>query len=116
MDEQVFAVSEGYTGPVSVVMKEGTLEVVKQFTQRGAVVDEQSADHALFVREFKTNPARVGVDFSKTINLGDYNGVKINVSASVPCYVEELDDAYAWLRDKVAGWMAKETRPFRKGE
>jgi len=47
--------------------------------------------------------ANVGVRCSRTVNLGDYNSVKIEVSLYIPCPVDEavIDANY----DFVMGWV-----------
>ena len=42
------------------------------------------------IRPFVTEPARVRVCAQRTVNLGDYNFVKMEVEATIPCYKEEL--------------------------
>lgn len=58
------------------------------------------------VLDFEVEPARVSVAMGMTINLGDYQSARIDVSVSLPCYREEVDDAYAhareWVEEKIA--------------
>ena len=39
-------------------------------------------------------PAHVSATMGLTMNLGDYESAKISVTTTLPCYVEEIDDAY----------------------
>lgn len=40
------------------------------------------------------HPAHVSATMGLTINLGDYESAKISVTTTLPCYVEEIDDAF----------------------
>lgn len=85
----------------SIVSKKATA-VVSRTIGKG---DEETSTEEISVHEFTTTPASVGVDFGLTINLGNYNSARINVSAQVPCYTEELNEAYdfvqKWVEDRV---------------
>lgn len=67
------------------------------------------------VREFKTKPAVVRRSFGVTLNQGNYESARIDVSVEVPCYLEdvELADEYARafcekrLRQEVLGIKPK---------
>lgn len=67
--------------------------------------DSQDED-VIAVHKFQTETARVTVDYALTINLGNYESAKIGVSVSVPCYVEEMSDAYefaqAWAEERLS--------------
>lgn len=39
-------------------------------------------------------PAHVSATMGLTINLGDYESAKISVTTTLPCYAEEIEDAY----------------------
>lgn len=57
------------------------------------------ADEKLVVHQYVTAPATVGVSLGQTINLGNFESVRIDVSVTVPCYREEIEDAYVWAKD-----------------
>jgi hypothetical protein len=42
----------------------------------------------------------VGVSFSRTFNLGDFNSLKIQCSLNVPSPVEDIEDAFTFAK----GW------------
>lgn len=86
--------------------KNAPVEVVveRQFKKAG---DKSWADAAppevkeekLTVHRFVTAPANVGVDLGLTVNTGNFESARITVSVSVPCYREEIDDAYRWAKE-----------------
>ena len=57
----------------------------------------------LEIRKFEVEPAYVNVKYGLTISLGDYESARCDAGVSLPCYVEEIEDAY-----KVAWKMAEE--------
>ena len=46
------------------------------------------------IRPFVTVPARIGVKCGRTINLGNYESARVDVSVEIPCYVEEVKRVY----------------------
>jgi hypothetical protein len=80
--------------------------VSRQFKKSG---DKSWADAAppevkeekFTVHRFVTAPANVGVDLGLTINTGNFESARISVSVLVPCYREEIDDAYRWAKEWV---------------
>ena len=71
---------------------------------RGPTTGSESED-VIAVHKFETEPASVTVDYALTINLGNFESAKIGVSVSVPCYAEELGQAYefaqAWAEERL---------------
>ena len=68
--------------------------VTAGFTKEGRLLDEKSVHDTLEVSDFLVAPARVGLELGQTINLGNYESLRIAVSLSVPCYTEEVAEAY----------------------
>jgi hypothetical protein len=66
---------------------------------------DDTEEGQLEVRAFVTEPARVEVELGRSLNLGNYSTARIYVRVSLPCYAEELEDAYAhafnFARDRV---------------
>ena len=71
---------------------------------RGPVTGSESED-VIAIHKFETEPAKVTVDYALTINLGNFESAKIGVSVTVPCYAEELSQAYefaqAWAEERL---------------
>ena len=70
---------------------------------RGAV--EQGDEGVLAVHDFVTQPAQVSVTVALNMNLGNYESAKVSVSLTLPCYSEEIDQAYEfaqkWAEERV---------------
>jgi len=71
----------------------GEITVSKQFTEAGKILHEEDRSESLQVRSFKTEPAYAKFGGGNTVNLGDYNGARLYVEVSIPCYLEELPSA-----------------------
>lgn len=89
------------------------LYVAKQFTSSGETVSEEDKEELLQVHRFVTEPAKVGVEFGTTINMGNFEFVKISVSITVPCYKEEEEAAWEFARKTVADRMFTEVGRVR---
>lgn len=47
------------------------------------------------VREFETdNLARIEAKYGLTLNLGNYESARVDVAISLPCYREEIEEAF----------------------
>ena len=86
-----------------VTKKTGKATTSVQHKQTGA---EQTSQEA--VGEPKTlegATCNVGIEASMTINLGDYNSVRIGCSLHLPCYHDEIDEVFdfgkQWVDDKM---------------
>ncbi len=71
-------------------------------------VEEKGKQEILSVHRFLTEPAKVAVDYSMTVNLGNYQSLKIGVLVSVPCYKEEIDKCFNFVSDYVKNRLNKE--------
>jgi hypothetical protein len=80
-----------------------TIEVVHEKSK--AVISESAVEENLGYEVFKTTPAVVSMKKGRTINMGDFESVRIDVGISLPCYAEHIDDAYAladsWINERL---------------
>lgn len=74
------------------VTENGTIWITRRYRTQLEDREELNTDE-LEVRIFETDPARVRQVRRRTINLGNYESVSIEVGVELPCYVEEIDDA-----------------------
>ncbi len=56
----------------------------------GAGLDESKRE-TISVRKFVTDPAYVRMSAGSTINMGDYESLRVDVAITLPCYVEEIE-------------------------
>jgi hypothetical protein len=88
--------------------------VQRQYQQNGAPVGRpQTSNETLEVRQFVTEPAKVGVNMGLTLNLGNFESARIDVSLSIPCYSEETDAAYLYAKDWVEKRLNTEVQSVR---
>lgn len=74
---------------VSVLKKKGR-EIPKVIKDESEIV---------MVRQFVTEPAMIRRGYALTINMGNFESAKIDVSISIPAYIEEMHDVDAYARD-----------------
>jgi len=67
------------------------------------------------IRPFATDPARVGVKLGRTINLGNYESARIDVSLDIPCYAEEATGIYKSVLAEVSSLLSEEVEKITKG-
>ncbi len=71
----------------------------------------------LNVHRFITTPAHARAGLSMTINLGNYESVKIDVGVTIPCYQEEIEDgikAAFGIAERIIGEKSAEARAMAK--
>jgi len=84
--------------------EQARLTVVKQFRVSGKDIGTPTTtDETIDVRTFNAPHAQVNVEYGLTLNMGNYETARLTVGVSVPCYVEEIDDAHRFA----AGWVEK---------
>lgn len=74
------------------------------------VVFEKDSDEVIETRDFNVPHSTVSVGFKYTKNLLNYESAQISVHMSVPCLVEEIDDAYDFASDKVRDKVKEELK------
>lgn len=77
---------------------------------------EDSEDGEINVRGFLVEPARVGVELGRTINMGpgSYETSKVGVTVSVPCYREELEEAYEYANEFAKKRLSEKVRSINE--
>ena len=77
------------------VETEGKIWVRRQYRKMGQDADEgQLEEHRILVDKFETEPAVAECALGLTINLGNYESLRIDVGVKIPCYKEELVQAH----------------------
>ena len=94
---------------------EGSIRVRRLWKEGGEVKEEESEEDLIEVKV--PNPrvplASVGFNCRMTIDLGNYESVQVGVFASVPCYMEEMDEAYNQTKMFVDHRLNKEIKSIR---
>jgi hypothetical protein len=64
------------------------------------------------VHIFETEPAYVRVNGGTTKNLGNFESLRVDVSISVPCYVEDVESTFVAVADDVATKLEEEVAEY----
>ena len=82
---------------------DGKVSVSRQYKDGKLVTREEGGEEQILVARFPgaVEPAWVGFSARMTVNLGNYESCQMAVEARVPCHVEEMDDAFAFVKDFV---------------
>jgi len=64
----------------------------------GSQVSITRATEVVEVREFTMRPAVVRRSFGVTLNQGNYESARADVSVEVPCYIEDVERADEWAK------------------
>ncbi len=79
--------------------------VQRTYLRAGKALETEATVEALEVSLFMTHPARVGAGFARTVNLGNYESARIEISLEMPCYVEEIgettDHVVAFIQERL---------------
>lgn len=89
----------------------GTITTTKHYGREGL---EDSEVEKLEVQTFETEPAFVRANFGLTINLGNYESARVDTSVTLPCYVEEIDEAYKKAIDTAAKKTLEQEKIIQK--
>ena len=93
-----------------------TISVSRMYKYGGEITSEESEDSQIdiMIPHHRANLAQIGCSARMTINLGDYEAVQLGVSCVLPCYVEELEEAYASAKKLVDLKLNKEVTAVRE--
>jgi hypothetical protein len=75
----------------------------KVTVSRTILGQQTDADNKISIRPFVTETANVEARYGRTINVGNFESVRVDVFISCPCYAEEIVDAF-----RQASTLAKE--------
>lgn len=87
---------------------EGTKKVwVTPFKNAEEVESEEIEVHV-----FETEPAYVRVAAGQTINLGDFESLRVDVAVTMPCYAEQVGDTQKECAEWVAARLGAEVDQY----
>lgn len=97
--------------------KDGFVTTTRTYKEGGVVKKEESSEDMIDVRLFEGAVATVGHNARMTISLPNYESVQVGVYCSLPCHIEELNDAYTTAKafvDKKLNEEVSQVREYRK--
>ncbi len=82
--------------PKETKIEHATTVTVDRSIERsgGEVVSHESESDYIAVHQFTTAPAEIGTSLGMTLNVGDFESVRIDITCKIPCYKEEVAAAY----------------------
>lgn len=93
--------------------KGGTLSVTVKQTQVGTVNEDSEEREQIEVSPFVTDPAYVTFACGATLNMGNYQSLRIDVRVSLPCYIEEIDEMYTTAKKWADERLDKELKELK---
>jgi hypothetical protein len=99
--------------------KTGVIMVSRAYYHDKELVgDVHNEEQHIPVPLFNTEPARVRVEGSVTMNTGDFNSARVAVIIELPCYPvkSEIDRAYTAASDMVYEYVERERELALHGE
>jgi hypothetical protein len=73
---------------------------------------EESEREDIETRKFAAEPAYVRINAGVTKNMGNYESLRLDVSVTVPCYTEEIEEVAERVSDKVAEMLEDELKKY----
>lgn len=89
-------------------VQKSVVYVSKQIGSKNNPGEEVVEEDVVAVHQFVTTPAEVEVAVALTMNLGNFESARLSVSLRLPCYKEEIEEAYAYAQAFVEDRVAKE--------
>lgn len=94
--------------------------VSTQAKDRDGPYHENSREDTILTRRFKDgeHPAFVRFSAGLTINLGDFNSLRIDSGVTLPCLPDEIDETHIiasdWVAERIAeeeaSWLGQNTK------
>lgn len=82
---------------------------------RAGATEDTPVTYILGTQKFSTKPAVVRRGYGVTLNMGNYETARIDVSLELPCYVEDLEAADEWAAKWCEHRIEQEIRAMRSG-
>jgi len=86
--------------------EEARIFVSKVYKLSGKEAPEELTEEKLGVHKFQTEPATVSLEYGLTLNMGNYESCRLTVGIRLPCYKEQVEEAYeaasSWVETKIS--------------
>mgnify|MGYP003418022670 FL=1 len=83
----------------------GVARIGARFVRSGKEEVIKETEEVIEPAVFKTAPAMVTRGYGLTLNLGNYESARFDVTIVMPCYPEDVDACDEWCR----AWVEKRT-------
>lgn len=71
-------------------------------------VEEVAEENQIEITKFVTEPAVVKAEVGLTLNLGNYESARITCGCDIPCYKEEMAEAFTQAIELVTAQLKKQ--------
>ena len=92
--------------------KETTVAEGRLTVRVTSVGTEKESNETIRVQKFEADPAYVRVNAGVTKNVGEYESLRVDVSISVPCYKEEIDEIIPVVGDMASDHLDQQVALF----
>lgn len=82
---------------------DATIEVTRTYIKQSTGNTEK-----IHIRPFVTSPCYITVKCGRTVNIGNFESVRLDVSLSAPSYKEELSSVYQQVKEFVFDRLGEE--------
>lgn len=89
------------------------VRTTKVWVERRFPKGDEFEEKNIEVQVFETQPAEVSCKAGRTINVGNYESVRIDVGVTMPVYPEEVQDGLEQVSSIVGAFLAKEEAQIR---
>jgi hypothetical protein len=91
--------------------EEGRIYVTKSFQVGKSPGAELVTDEKISCEKFLTEPAVISLEYGLTLNMGNYESCRLTVGIRLPCYKEQVEEAYGaatvWIEKKIQEQVAE---------
>lgn len=94
----------------AVIQTEGTI-IVRSTAMPAPGTEEEVKE--IVVAQFQTEPAYVRINAGVTKNLGNYESFRCDVSITMPCYPEEVQEMTQKVSNEVARLLDEELQKYQ---
>ena len=110
MNEDELPEGVSYQRPLPPRESPTQIQVVSHYSESGQILKDSLREEleVVNVERFEVEPAEVGLELSRTVNMGDFNSIRAAVTIRVPCYKEEIDKAYTFAEKFAKNRLIKE--------
>jgi hypothetical protein len=84
-----------------------------KYSGRESITEDREEQIEVDVFPDGTTPASVSFGVSTTVNMENYESVKITAMVTLPCYKEEIDDAFIVAKGIVDEQVSNDVRKLR---
>jgi hypothetical protein len=99
---------------MSVESRSGTISVHRTYKDGGVISREEGSEEVIDTPVFSETTATIGHNARMTISLPNYESVQVGVHCTLPCYINEMEEAYKAAKSFVDRKLNEEVTQLRE--